>query len=290
MLWVELNKTDTHSDSNIIMGTIYRRPGSDIPTFNDKLMDILTIIKNEKKECQHCGDYNLDILKSDTHNQTNDFILTNFSNSFIPQICKPTRVTNSSATLIDNIFSNIIHNSPTTNGIIISDISDHFPIFYIKYFNNSTSQSNPEYKLKRQINEINRAKFTQEIIGSDWTEIMTETDAQESYTKFHNHLTKVFEKCFPIKKVKIGYLTKLPWLTPGMKKSIKIKQKLYALYLRHSTSNNRDIYKNYKNHLNKLITSMERKYFQDQLQNSQNNLRKSWMVIKSIINKKNIYS
>ena len=84
LLWIEIDKLDIQSDTNIIMGVIYRRPGSETTAFIEKFTDILTIIKNENKECLHSGDFNLDLLKSDTHNPTNEFILANFSLSFIP--------------------------------------------------------------------------------------------------------------------------------------------------------------------------------------------------------------
>ena len=115
---------------------------------------------------------------------------------------------------------------------------------------------------------------------------MNDNDAQSSYTKFHSHIAKSFETCFPIKKVKIGYLTKLPWLTASLKKSIKNKQNLYAIYLKHPSAKNKTTYKNYKNRLNHIIRNTERKFYQTQLKESQNNLRKSWMIIKEIINKK----
>ena len=56
------------------------------------------------------GDYNIDILKPSTHNPTSEFIDLMFSNSFIPLINKPTRVTHKTATLVDNIFTNIYKN------------------------------------------------------------------------------------------------------------------------------------------------------------------------------------
>lgn len=51
------------------------------------------------------------------------------SYSFYPVIDKPTRITEVSATLIDNIFTNI--NSVTKSTIIRTDISDHYPIVAI---------------------------------------------------------------------------------------------------------------------------------------------------------------
>ena len=49
--------------------------------------------------------------------------------SFYPTINEPTRITESSATLIDNILTNDLHNH--TAGVLISDISDHLPVFLI---------------------------------------------------------------------------------------------------------------------------------------------------------------
>ena len=44
----------------------------------------------------------------------------------IPTVDKPTRVRNTSATLIDNVFANIPE-MVLASGSIISDISHHFP-------------------------------------------------------------------------------------------------------------------------------------------------------------------
>ena len=50
-----------------------------------------------------------------------------YSLSLLPIIGKPTRITDNSATLIDNFFINGPCNFES--GILISDISDHYPIF-----------------------------------------------------------------------------------------------------------------------------------------------------------------
>ena len=47
------------------------------------------------------GDFNLDLIKVDTHNQTKDFVHSLYTNAFYPTISKPTRVTDHSATLLD---------------------------------------------------------------------------------------------------------------------------------------------------------------------------------------------
>ena len=49
-------------------------------------------------------DHNLDFLKSAKHGPTNDFIETNLNFGMIPTLTRPTRITKTTATLIDNIL------------------------------------------------------------------------------------------------------------------------------------------------------------------------------------------
>ena len=73
-----------------------------------------------------CGDFNIDLLNKECNNSTS-FLNTMYSLSLLPIISKPTRITDNSASVIDNFFINEPCNFES--GIIIYDISDHFPIF-----------------------------------------------------------------------------------------------------------------------------------------------------------------
>ena len=68
-----------------------------------------------------CGDFNIDLLKINTKNHYNTF----YNN--LPRIGLPTRVTNHSATLLDNIFSTEFGNNDS--GVIVNNISDHQMIY-----------------------------------------------------------------------------------------------------------------------------------------------------------------
>ena len=58
-------------------------------------------IHQESKLCLFMGDFNIDLLKSNSHPQSENFIDTLGSFFFQPQILQPTRITSHSATLID---------------------------------------------------------------------------------------------------------------------------------------------------------------------------------------------
>ena len=64
------------------------------------------------------------------HNQINGVLDSLASNSFIPLILQPTRITSHSNTLIDKMFSNVL-DSGLISGNLTATISDHLPQFAI---------------------------------------------------------------------------------------------------------------------------------------------------------------
>ena len=63
-------------------------------------------IGHSNKLCTVMGNFNLDLLQMESHNGTDNFLNTLGSSLFYPLILQPTRITDHSATLIDNIFFN----------------------------------------------------------------------------------------------------------------------------------------------------------------------------------------
>ena len=112
----------------IILGCIYRPPSTDLSLFNKELSNIVDIIEAGKAKLSViAGDFNLDLLKVKNHPPTQEFLNSLLSHSYLPAISHPTRLSEFSSTLIDNIFicGDTIN---LTSSIIFSDISDHLPI------------------------------------------------------------------------------------------------------------------------------------------------------------------
>ena len=74
------------------------------------------------------GDFNVDLLKSGTHGPTSDFLGEFTSGGFYPLISLPTRLTDTTATLIDNIWTNNL-GARIGSGLVTVRISDHLPVF-----------------------------------------------------------------------------------------------------------------------------------------------------------------
>ena len=117
---------------NTIIGCIYRHPTMDVKSFNEKYFNnVISKITTEKKICYLAGDFNIDLLQSDSNALIKDFFDTLTTNLFVPHITLPTRITNRSQTLIDNIFSNNPEFDQCTGGNFTFSISDHLAQFLI---------------------------------------------------------------------------------------------------------------------------------------------------------------
>ena len=97
------------------------------------------------------------------------------------------------------------------------------------------------------------SKYKERILGTDWL-ILDVYDACESdFSSFMNIFKSIYNEVFPVVKTKRKYKTRLPWLTSGLKESIKRKNKLYRISLKHRTSYNIALYREYRNKLNTLL-------------------------------------
>ena len=117
--------------SNIIVGAIYRHPSMDLVDFNcNYLNKLLENTSKEQKSIFLLGDFNVNLLNYNEQNQTNKFLDSIASNSFISLILQPTRTTSHSNTLMDNVISNVI-DPDIISGKLTATISDHLPHFAI---------------------------------------------------------------------------------------------------------------------------------------------------------------
>ena len=89
------------------------------------LNDLLEKLSHENKEIILMGDFNIDLLKYETHDDSADFLDAIYASFLLPYISAPSRVTPHSKALIDNIFSNTIEDG-SISGNLVTAISDHY--------------------------------------------------------------------------------------------------------------------------------------------------------------------
>jgi len=283
-LFIEVSMS---KNKNMIIGTIYRPPTNDIDTFINQIDSALNKISQENKNIYLMGDYNLDLINK-TNNNVLKFYNTMLSYSCYPHISKPTRIDSAtiSETLIDNIFSNVIH-VEYLNGILYSDISDHLPIFVIGY--NAISE-----KITRKKNFVEKRKETQQTIDSlifdlskeQWREIFSVEDANLSYQNFLHKLSYCIDKNMPLIKKRDNINIKQPWITQGLMQSILTRNRLFKISLRKPTTENKDRYKRYRNRLTTLIRVSRKRYYSNKIESNQGNVKVLWQTINDLLKSK----
>ena len=152
---------------NIIVGVIYRHPSMDLTDPNcNHLNQLLENTSKEKKSVFLFADYNLNLFSYNEHHQTNEFLDSLASNSFIPLILQPTRITSYSNTLIDNIFSNII-DPDIISGNLTATISDHLPQFAIIHNILGNTSGNKSNIYEKDWSKFDRENFILDYFSVD---------------------------------------------------------------------------------------------------------------------------
>ena len=107
---------------------MYRHPNSNPDNLSTYLQKVLSNPAVSSKQIFLLGDFNLDLLNYDT--ATGEIVNLLLSKHFLPYVIHPTRVSDNSSTIIDNIFANVL-DQETVSGNILTQITDHFPQFLI---------------------------------------------------------------------------------------------------------------------------------------------------------------
>ena len=116
-----------------------------------------------------------------------------------------------------------------------------------------------------------------------WDEISRATDTQQAFDTFHKHLIEMYNKHFPIIRMKRKYNNRKPWLSEGLKNSIKQKNKLNLKFEKVNSACNDELYKSYRRQLQQLMKVAEKRHYHDLLVKYSNDMKKSLGVIKVLL-------
>ena len=283
-VYVEIDRRCIGADHNVVIGCIYRPPKATIIEFNNLLKEQVSKLSSEQKIVYLTGDFNINLLNTESHPQTAEFIETLFSCSFFPTINRPTRITESSATLIDNIFVNNIHSNSIASGILTCAITDHCPVFCVTPFN-CPKPSGDIFIKKRNFSDRNKLKFREMLSSIDWNSHNNNNDCQAAFSNFYTDYKACFNGAFPLKKSKVGYKNRKPWLTNALRDAIQKKNLLYRKFLKSKCPQDKVSYSNYKRTLRGILRRAERNHYDELFDRHKQNLRKSWELIREITNK-----
>ena len=138
-------------------------------------------------------------------------------------------------------------------------------------------------KKVRDFSKFSEENFRYDISQVNWDALFlnNNNNANKIFSSFYTKLNKIINQHAPFKilsKRKLRQLSK-PWITKGIKMSIKVKNKLYAL-----GDNVR--YKQFRNKISALIRLSKKDYYVTFFENNFSSMEKTWEGINNLLHNK----
>ena len=128
-----------------------------------------------------------------------------FDHSMMPVINIPAHVSKNTATAIDNIFINSVTKTKFKTGIIKSDISDHFPIFFVADYNIHIKEAKERYIFRRNLSDISVEKFRYKLCTVSWDSIRNSFDMNKTHENFIEIFSSLYDEYLPKKQIKLKH-------------------------------------------------------------------------------------
>ena len=220
----------------------------------------------------------------------------------VPSITKPTRITKSSATLIDNIFIPLELAAVSTSHIIVEDMSDHLPVLLV--LNGVNIGKSCEHVIEsRDLRPKRVTALRNDIKNVEWNVLLSNVipcnDVSDVvipqnvainniFDQFHDKLQKLIDKNVPIRHriLKERKFRREPWLTNGLSNSISKSKRLYKASIMYGANETAiSKYKTYRNRLNKVKRMAKTDYYRKLCNSLKSNTKKLWEIVNRTLGK-----
>ena len=283
-VWIEIKQKKC---KNIVIGYLYRHPHySNIDDFSSYVDTTLNKLNKENKQVYISGDFNIDLLKYNSIYKHQEFYNLMTANGYLPQIIQPTRITETTMTIIDNIYTNTFINNIISGNLLI-EIADHLVQFVSV---NKEAHITNEQTSYRSYKNWNEQSFLDDLSIQNWS--TNQENGNDSYNDFIWSLKGYIDRHAPLKKLNKREikLKNKPWVTTLILKKIKHRNEIFARLKKHpSDAHLKASYNKFKNYVNKNLKNSKKNYFSSYFDTCKNNMKKIWKRVNEIITKSGSY-
>jgi hypothetical protein len=297
-LWEALFIEVTHQSlpQPIIIGSVYRPPNALTEAkqqFIHEFSQTPHHLQNTKYPTIVTGDFNLDLLTVNNNTTVSLFLNSIISTGHTPLITYPTRLTDHSCTLIDNIFCNKTNAIEMKSGILTTQISDH-QLYFTQLSLKTPTNTKKKITLTLRhpnMNELIKADLQNMNIITQMNPNQTD-DPTINYDVIEAVLTSLIDKYTTTRTVTFDKHKhkKNPWITYGIIKSIKYKDKLHLKMKRSPPGSQQQItlktnLATYDKILKQTIRQAKAMHHIQTFTQYKNNPKQTWKSINSILHR-----
>ena len=185
-----------------------------------------------------------------------------------------TRVTDKSATIIDQILRNSNSTSKISqSGVIPVGLSDHFLIYCTRKTLNGQINKQKPIKI-RSLKKYNASLYISRLSNVNWNDLVSShLDVNMVWCRFKETLISILNKVAPVKEVSLKQRTE-PWMNSEILNDIRDRDNL--LHNFNKNCSRKDLFKEYKKLRNKIqrdIKKAKSEYFLSELETNKTNCK-----------------
>ena len=246
-IWLEVKPKKSKP---FLVGHIYRPPNLGI-TWNEVFEDCIENVLKEEKELYLLGDINRDLLNTQIKRSWSEYMEPFGLNQLVSEA---TRVTSTSKTLIDHVYSNCSENVTSIHVPKIG-LSDHFPIFFTRKMHVQPSKGKHYTISYRSFKNFDESKFFNDLQDVPWDIIRIFDDTNDILSAWSDLFLEVVDANVPIKQHRVKRKNQPQWITPDLMDAMKTRD-------RHKSLGNEMEYKYWRNKVTAMIRQAKQEKYQ----------------------------
>ncbi|XP_048482809.1 uncharacterized protein LOC125489786 [Plutella xylostella] len=253
--------------SEVALIAIYRSPQTNnIGNFMKSLNGLLPTL-SQFRSLALIGDMNINIIPDPSNRiDADDYLEPLAAFGLLPAHQFPTR----EKTCIDHVMLRTKSDS-TTLVLDISSPLDHAPIFFGTDIQTKTTKTN------ESITKIDRPAIINDIKNTDFSPVMKSTDPNHAAELLVATISSIIQENTQIIRLARRKRTIKPWITPGLLKCIRNRDKLHKNSKKYPENMTLHVtFTRYRNFCNNLLKRIKRAYEQNEFDKAKNNPKATW--------------
>lgn len=196
-------------------------------------------------------------------------------------ITNPTRVTNSSSTLIDHIIVSR-DDKISLSGVIASGLSDHYMTFCTRKGKRKGTNKQESNTIKiRTTKNYDKSIFVDKLMSLDWSELYLCRNVNIAWEIFKKLFMSVLNEIAPMKEIKMKCKTE-PWITLEILELIRERDQNLVNYNKIGDSKFYIAYCLLRNKVQRKVKDAKESYFENKIEENRNNPKKLWQQFKNL--------
>lgn len=253
-------------------GVFYRPPHTNVGDFMSDVDDIVSSLSTTTDEILITGDFNINLFN------LNNPLTTSFESYNLFQVInEPTRITNTTSTLLDPIFVSNPELVLSQGTISVDTFSDHRMVFCNLRIEKSRIE--PRMVKFRSFRAFNVNAFLRDLNALPLCRIVEANHIDDKVEIFNALVLGIFDKHAPIKEVRITK-PKAPWMSENLKEFMRQRDRALQAFKLSKSAEDWEIYKRLRNFTLSMVRENKKRYLDDIYK--EKNHRKTWQALRTL--------